>query len=198
VLVEWRRAQQLGFLGPGPVEDHLRHAGAFRDAVPPPDLALDLGSGGGVPGLALARWWPGSRWVLLEGSERRSVFLRDAVEKLDLGERVTVVHAAAEDAGRDDSWRGRFDLVVARSFGPPAVVAECGAPFLRVGGRLVVSEPPSVEADRWPPGGLQKFGLDPEAVSPSADASVIVMRQRSPATDDVPRRAGIPARRPRW
>ena len=115
----------------------------FGDAVPPPGLALDLGSGGGVPGLALARWWPASRWVLLDARERRAVFLAGCGRvswRSVTGCRS--LHAAAEDAGRDDRHRGRFDLVVARSFGPPAVVAECGAPFLREGGRLVVSEPP--------------------------------------------------------
>ncbi len=44
--------------------------------------------------------------------------------------------------------RGVADLVVARSFGPPSVVAECAAPMLRLGGWLVVSEPPTAQ-DRW-------------------------------------------------
>jgi len=198
VLAEWRRAQQLGFLGPGPVEDHLRHALGFREAVPPPDLALDLGSGAGVPGLALAQWWPASRSVLLDGSERRTVFLHDAVEKLGLADRVTVVHSPAEVAARDVRRRGGFDLVVARSFGPPPVVAECGAPFLSVGGRLVVSEPPESDADRWPAEGLAQLGLELDAPRQAGAAGFVVLLQRSAAPDDVPRRAGIPGRRPRW
>ena len=73
---------------------------------------------------------------------------------------MTILGAAAEDAGRDAEWRGGFDLVTARSFGAPAVVAECGAPFLRVGGRLVVSEPPSDGPTRWPVEGLAAVGLE--------------------------------------
>ena len=49
---------------------------------------------------------------------------------------------AAEAAGHDPLLRGQFDLVTARSFGRPAVTAECAAPFLRREGLLVVSEPP--------------------------------------------------------
>jgi 16S rRNA (guanine527-N7)-methyltransferase len=198
VLAEWRRAQELGFLGPGDVGSHLEHARAFRDAVRPPEYALDLGSGGGVPGLALALWWPDARWVLLDGGERRAVFLADAVEKLGLGNRVAVVHAAAESAGRDECYRATFDLVVARSFGPPSVVAECGAPLLREGGHLVVSEPPALDAARWPADKLDRFGLEVGNGPRSQHGAVVVLRQRRLAPPEIPRRAGIPARRPRW
>jgi 16S rRNA (guanine527-N7)-methyltransferase len=198
VLVEWRRARHLGFLGPGAVEDHLRHAAAFRQAVPEPARALDLGSGGGVPGLALATWWPGSCWVLLDAGERRAVFLADAVQQLGMGHRVTVRHGAAEDAARDDQLRGSFDLVVARSFGSPAVVAECAASFLVVDGRLAVSEPPSTDPTRWPTAGLEPLGLQLETEVRSDTGSIVVLCQRRPAPDDVPRRTGVPARRPRW
>jgi 16S rRNA (guanine527-N7)-methyltransferase len=192
------RAQRLGFLGPDNVERHAQQARAFWAAAPIPDVALDLGSGGGVPGLALAAWWPSSRWILLEGAERRAVFLTDAVQELGLTDRVAVVCAAAEDAGRDVQYRAQFDLVVARSFGPPAVVAECGAPFLRGGGCLVVSEPPEWDPGRWPADQLAGFGLELTAAPRFDNSSVVVLRQGHLAGDEVPRRTGIPARRPRW
>jgi 16S rRNA (guanine527-N7)-methyltransferase len=97
--------------------------------------------------------------VLLDASERRTDFLRRAVGRLGLVPRVTVVAARAETAGREPAWRGAFDAVVARSFGEPAVTAEAAAPFLRVGGQLVVSEPPEPAVDRWPPAGLALVGL---------------------------------------
>jgi 16S rRNA (guanine527-N7)-methyltransferase len=198
VLAQWRRAQRLGFLGPGDIERHVQQARAFRAAVPAPADVLDLGSGGGVPGLALAWWWPSSRWVLLDAGDRRAVFLTDAVKELGLADRVSVVHAAAEDAARDPRHRAQFDLVVARSFGPPAVVAECGAPFLREGGRLVVSEPPESDIGRWPAHELARLGLELEAMPRFDEGSVVVLRQRRLAPTDVPRRARVPARRPRW
>jgi 16S rRNA (guanine527-N7)-methyltransferase len=136
--------------------------------------------------------------VLLEGSERRAVFLADAVEELGVGGRVAVVHATAEDAGRDERYRAKFDLVVARSFGPPAAVAECGAAFLRDGGWLVVSEPPAFDRGRWPIVELDRLGLEVEAGSVQEHRSVVVLRQQRLAPMAVPRRAGIPARRPLW
>lgn len=206
LITELERAQELGFLGPGPVDTHVDHARGFAAGLDgPPARFLDLGSGGGVPGLVLALDWPGASAVLLDAGERRCAFLREAVERLGLDGRVDVVRQRAEEAGRSPTLRGRFDLVVARSFGPPAVTAECAAPFLQVGGRVVVSEPPpedsaegaasSHDAVRWPPEGLAQLGLSPAAAW-RHDYGYQSLVQRSPCPDRYPRRVGQVAKRP--
>lgn len=161
----------------------------------PPQLAVDLGSGGGVPGLILALHWPASTWVLLDAGIRRTEFLRQAVAALFLEDRVEVVTARAEETGRDPVRRGAADLVVARSFGLPAVTAECAAPLLRVGGELVVAEPPGGAPHRWPAHGVLELGLDADRriVEPAA---LQHLRQVSPCPDRYPRRTGIPEKRP--
>ncbi|MHB8220181.1 MAG: 16S rRNA (guanine(527)-N(7))-methyltransferase RsmG [Acidimicrobiales bacterium] len=147
-------ARSRGFLGPGPVRAHVAHALGYMGAVDrvgsheggnfrPGARIMDLGSGGGVPGLVLAGAWARAEVVLLDASKRRTDFLSWAVERLGLSSRVRVLACRAEEAGRDESERGCYDVVVARSFARPSVTAECGAPFLKVGGMLVVSEPPS-------------------------------------------------------
>ena len=88
--------------------------------------------------------------MLLEANERRSAFLKRAVDRLALSDRVSVLQERAEICGRDPEWRASFDGAIARSFGRPAVLAECTAPLLKVGAWVVVSEPPSspvVETD---------------------------------------------------
>ena len=193
-------ARRLGYLGPGAVEDHLVHAAQLAAALAalgsPPLRSADLGSGSGVPGLALALLWPTSRWSLIEVSRRRSAFLRDAVGQLGLDARVEVVEGRSEVAGRDPSYRGRHDLVVARAFGAPGVVAENAAPLLGLDGRLVVTEPPAPQApwSRWPAAGLAQLGLVSEhrLLRPQA----VVLVQASPCPDRFPRRPGIPAKRP--
>lgn len=190
-------ARELGFLGPGPVEAHVAHATGFAAAfVAPPARWADLGSGGGVPGLVLARLWPASTGVLVDANERRTAFLRAAVEGLGLGERVMVVRGRAEDVARDAAWRGSFDAVVARGFAPPPVTAECGAPLLRVGGLLVVSEPPE-EAGRWDGDGLALLGLVDDGVV-TAEARYRILRQAAACPDRYPRRVGVPGKRPLW
>lgn len=157
---------------------------------------LDLGSGAGLPGLPLALLWPESRWTLVDAGGRRVEFLAAAVDALGIGDRVRVVEGRAEELARREELRGRFDLVVARGFGPPAVTAECGAGFLAVGGRLVVSEPPGGRPDRWPAAGLAALGMEPAATVEAGGASYAVVRQGAPCPDRYPRRVGIPAKRP--
>ncbi len=187
-----------GFLGPGDIDEHLEHARAFAACVPESaGRCIDLGSGGGVPGLVLAVLaWPDREFVLLDGSRTRAAFLEAAVEQLGLAPRVTVCAARAEEAGRDATMRTSAEVVVSRSFGPPAVVAECAAPLLAVGGLLVVSEPPGGgPAERWPAGGLAEVGL--QVISRrSGPPAFVVARQASACPDRYPRRVGIPTKRP--
>ncbi len=209
VLAEARRA---GYLGPGPLEPQLRHAEGFATLGrrllapdgPTQPLLADLGSGGGLPGLAVASIWLDARLVLLEANARRVRFLRAAVERLGLQDRVRVLHERAEAAGRQVEWRGAFDGLLARSFGPPAVVAECGAPLLRVGAFMVVSEPPrgigapegaQDHAGRWPADRLTQFGLEPVAAVREG-FEYQVLRQAQPCPERFPRRDGVPAKRP--
>src|SRR3546814_7282522 len=86
------RSRRLGFLGPGPVEDHVRHAQGFLDALEGvTGSVVDLGSGGGVPGLVLVVERPELSVVLLDAMAKRCAFLREAVEALGADERVEVV-----------------------------------------------------------------------------------------------------------
>lgn len=132
----------------------------------------------------------------MDAGGRRVEFLLEAVATLGLDGRVDVVEGRAEELARRDGLRGRFDLVVARGFGPPAVTAECGCGFLAVGGRLVVSEPPGGRPDRWPAEGLAALGLEPAATVTTGGMSYAVLRQTTACPDRYPRRVGIPSKRP--
>lgn len=193
------RARDLGFLGPGSLEPHVAHARGFAAVAgdPPPELVLDLGSGGGLPGLVLLALWPRTRGVLLDSNERRTAFLAEAVAALGWGDRVVVVRARAEQAGRDPTLRGRVPLVVSRGFGPPPVVAECAAPLLHVGGRLVVSEPPEGDS-RWPKAPLAELGLVAEALVVVPEGRFQALRQVAACPERYPRRVGVPGKRPLW
>jgi 16S rRNA (guanine527-N7)-methyltransferase len=236
LLAVLARSQAAGFLGPGPVEPQLQHAQGFTrlarrlsGALGGPGASgasgpriLDLGSGGGLPGLVTAQEWPEAALVLLDANERRTSFLTMAARDLGLSARVDVVCARAETAGRDPELRGAFDGVVARSFGPPGTLSECAAPFLGVGGWLVVSEPPAapdprgatpgVSEDgppsmvgepaqdvgpegRWPAAALEQFGLVPEELV-LGEFTYQVLRQVSLCPERFPRRNGVPAKRP--
>jgi len=185
-------ARSRGFLGPGPVENHIVHALRVADALAPNGRAVDLGSGGGVPGLVLALVRPGLTWTFVEAQERRARWLEEAVGQLALQGRVTVRAERAELTGRGP-LRGEAVVVTARSFGPPAVTVECAAPLLALGGRLWVAEPPRQVPGRWPREELAALGLRAVEVDVQSWVGFVL---EAPCPDRYPRRVGIPGKRP--
>ena len=193
----WSQAAAAGIGGTGAFEEHRQRAEAFAAVLSPtPARFVDLGTGPGMPGLALALLWPDASAVLVDASERRIGFVERWLRELGLADRVRAVHGRAEVLARDEELRHGFDVVTARSFGAPAVTAECGTGFLVAGGHLAVSEPPpdSVTDDRWPTERLERLGLADEGTT----RGIRVLCQTAVCGEDWPRRTGVPERRPLW
>jgi len=184
------------------VARHVEHGRALLAGLPEAGRVLDLGSGGGLPGLVIATYRPKLELTLLEARQRACRFLREAIVALGRPD-VTVVEARAEEAARRAELREVFDAVVARSFGPPAVTAECGVGFLRLSGRLVVSEPPAEDGPeaapvRWPADGLGDLGFAAAVARGSEPGGSFVVLEKNRGDDRWPRRVGLPAKRPLW
>lgn len=196
------QARAFGYLGPGPLQRHIDHARGFADALAAagfggPDsecCAVDLGSGGGLPGLVLMEWWAHSQWTFVDSNQRRMKTLVEILDVLAFATRASVRVGRAEEIGHDQELRSSFDIVVARGFAGPAVTAECGSGFLRLGGVLVVSEPPGVEK-RWPEKGLNRLGLRQQRVD-RGDFRFFVARQERLTPAMYPRQIGVPAKSP--
>jgi len=223
-----RRAQDLGFLGPRPVAAQRHHAealctlalagfepagehGVERPGRSTPKEAplgaptsggeyLDLGSGGGLPGLVLAGH-PGAAAMhgsLLDSQRRRATFLAEAIERLGLRDRLAVVAGRAEDVARDPAHRERYTLVISRGFASPPVTAECAVGYLRPGGRLVVSEPPEPEPGRWDQGALAELGFGVPELVARDETHAAILHRTGPLDPRWPRKSGVPKKRPLW
>jgi 16S rRNA (guanine527-N7)-methyltransferase len=189
-------ARDLGFFGPGPLGPQLEHARAFLPLLGTPGSVVDLGTGGGLPGLVLLRALPDTTFVLVESQQRRAAFLREALARLGAEDRATVLEDRAEVVGRAPDHRERHDAVVARSFAAPAVTAECAAPLLRVGGVLVVSDPPAGGEARWPADPLRELGL--AVATRTTTPSLTSLEKVMGTSERFPRPVGRPAKRPLW
>lgn len=196
-----RRGQQVGIIG-GDIADHEAHAMAWIHAIGPLGAAfcVDLGTGAGLPGLALALANPDSGWLLTEARGTRATFVRSAVRQLQLQHQVAVWDRDVQEAAHEADFRGRAELVTARAFGSPGITAECGTAFLRPGGSLVVSEPPGEDdsvssAARWPPGSLAELGLGPAQLR-VATYRFAVMERTDVAVPTIPRRRAAMERAP--
>ena len=185
-------AQALGFIGAGQgIEQLAAHAAGFAGPIADGVPILDLGSGGGVPGLLLAALRPDVGMVLVDSSVGRTDWLRRAVGRLGWRDRVNIITAPAEQLAHDPSWRQTRPAVVARSFAPPMVTAEVAAGLLQVGGLLVVSEPPTADARRWPTAALAELGLRRRAW---ADDRYAVLESVTAPPAEVPRASRVRGR----
>ena len=204
LLVVLERARARGYLGPGPISPHLAHARGFAAVATgvlarTPDRVVDLGSGGGVPGLVLAAAWPAARVTLVEAGRRRAADLAAAAAELfGTDGRVEVVEARAETLAHRPDQREQAVLVTARSFGAPPLTAEIGTGFLAVGGWLVVSEPPEPDGDRWPAAPLARLGFGVPVPLAEGGAHYIAIPKVDAAPADVPRDTRPLVKRPAW
>jgi 16S rRNA (guanine527-N7)-methyltransferase len=127
---------------------------------------------------------------------KRARFLLEVLEWDGAPPGGEVIIGRVEEIARQEDLGAAFDLVTARSFGPPAVTAECGVRFLKIGGLMVISEPPDDSADdRWIPSGLSKMGLESVGrVRHGAAYQVLRKVKETPLL--YPRQTGTPRKHP--
>jgi 16S rRNA (guanine527-N7)-methyltransferase len=111
------------------------------------DDFVDLGSGGGYPGIPLAIALPARRALLVDSVAKKARFLTTVVEALGIGDRVGVFAGRSEALAADPDHRGRWGAVLARAVADLAELAEVSLPLLRVGGILVAFKRRPIDAE---------------------------------------------------
>lgn len=187
------RPHRLGMIG-GELEEQLAHCASFSrvlariDADQPLGRGADLGTGGGIPGVALAAALPHIDWTLVEIRTSRATEVERSLLGLGLLSSTVVLTEPGQNLGHDPELREQFGVVVARSLGPSSMTAECGSGLLRVGGVLVVSEPPTEVEDRWPAPGLRALGLEEPTIVEDDGHRFAVLRKVEVLLPEFPRR----------
>ena len=175
------------------VEDHIADALAIAPYVRDP--LVDVGSGGGLPGIPLAIA-TGYAVTLVESTAKKARFLERVVAELGLP--VRVVEARAEAAGRDPALRGRFASATARAVGSLPTVLELTLPLLAVGG-VAVLQRGEVDEPEWfaaTDAARMLGGEFAERVPQDGAKQVLIFRKYDETPQRFPRRAGVPAKRP--
>lgn len=162
VLVETlRQAQRFGFFGPGDIDEAISHSCGFVSALGEVGVGtriVDLGSGGGLPGLVVAEAFRSASVVLVDRRQKRADFLELAVTRLGWDHvAVRCVDASEMVADVASGREPPFDIACARGFGPPEPTLRLAWSLCRPAGCVAISEPPS--GDRWDPRLLDELGL---------------------------------------
>ncbi len=144
---------------------------------------LDVGSGGGVPGIPLAVALPDREVTLLEAQERKCDFLRRWARQVP---NARVVQGRAEEQEID-----RYGVAVAKALAPPPVAAEWCLPLVRPGGAAVLFVGPGVDLAVLARVSAQLGGGEPEE-----DGGLVVLPKRERTPAGFPRRVGVARKRP--
>jgi 16S rRNA (guanine527-N7)-methyltransferase len=142
---------------------------------------VDVGSGGGAPGIPLAASLPEREFVLLEAQERKCAFLREHAPA-----NARVVWGRAEEQETD--WAG---VAAAKALAQPPVAAEWCLPLVRPGGAVVLWVGPSADADR-----VARVAERLAAQLEASPPGFLVLRKLGPTPAGFPRRPGMAKKRP--
>jgi 16S rRNA (guanine527-N7)-methyltransferase len=160
---------------------------------------VDVGSGGGLPGLPLKIARPELEVTLIESDQAKAAFLVQAAARLGL-RGVEVLAVRAEEAGRDARHREAYDVAVARAVAALPALVELCLPLVRVGGRLLAQKTSGDEvaaaARALEMLGGEVVGVEAAASSARDKGVVVIVAKVRPTPDAYPRRSGIPAARP--
>lgn len=182
------------------IEENLV-AGSLELATLLPEDAtslIDVGTGGGVPGMALAIARPGMRVCLLDATAKKVRFLEETAAALGLAN-VVAVQGRAEEVAHDPAHRQQYDVGTARAVARLATLVELVLPFVRPGG--VALFPKGAAAEEELDVARQAIGFvggrSPRLV-PAADGETrfVVIDKSKPTPERFPRRTGVPGKRP--
>jgi 16S rRNA (guanine527-N7)-methyltransferase len=161
------------------LDDSLRGVEVVQEFHGP---IIDVGSGGGAPGIPLAASLPAREVTLLDATRRKVDFLERWTRELP---NLRVVWGRAEEQETD-----RFGVAVAKALAPPAVAMEWCLPLVRPGGAAI----------------LWVGEVDPTALAPAADQlgserpelrdGLLIFRKLQPTPEGFPRRVGVARKRP--
>jgi len=183
----------------GPADQLIDDALVLLDHLGDAKRLVDVGSGGGLPGLPLKIARPELAVTLVEVDSGKAAFLVQACARLGLID-VEVVGRRAEEVGHDARYRESFDVAVARALAPLPVLVELCLPLVRMGGNLLAQKtdkeevPAAQRAIELLGGALQS--VSPAPSTARATGTIVVIAKVGPTPSKYPRRSGVPARKP--
>lgn len=204
MLIDWNGRMDLTSVPPKEMPERhfldsllpLTQAGLFPEGV----SLIDVGTGAGFPGLALAIALPGCRVSLLEAMQKRCQFLQAVCDELGLAN-VRVIQSRAEITGREPEHREQYDRAVARAVAPLNVLCEYLLPFVMPGGMALCWKGPAAEEEMADGAfAAQALGGEMDGIIdlPRIDTRhvIVPVKKITETLPQYPRKNGVPAKRP--
>ena len=184
------------------IQDHIVDSASISgvDAFEMAVSVCDVGTGAGFPGVVIAALYPEKRLTLIDSLAKRLAVIKELAAEAGI-DNIRLIHARAEDAGRDPDLRERFDLVTARAVAKLSVLAELALPLVRKGGTFAAFKGASCkeeakEAEKAANiSGSQSIVIQDAGVKGTRHVFAVMKKVRK-TPEKYPRKAGEPARKP--
>ena len=190
-----------------PAEFRIKHNADSLMCVDFPEFleaetVIDVGTGGGFPGIPLAVYAPEKQFTLLDSLNKRLKIIDELAGELGI-KNINLVHGRAEDAARAKEHREKYDLCVSRAVSNLATLSEYCLPFIKVGGYLLAYKGPGAEEEvKEAAKALKTLGgslVDIRETSMEEyglDHRILVIKKVRNTPKAYPRKAGTPLKEP--
>lgn len=163
---------------------------------------IDVGTGGGFPGIPLKIAFPDCHFTLLDSLNKRVKFLEEVFEALHFTG-IDAIHGRAEDFGRDSSRREQYDLAVSRAVANLSTLSEYCLPFVKKGGNFISYKSGEIEEEVKAAGhAVEILGAKIKEIVPfclpgtDMKRTFVWIQKEKNTPKKYPRKAGLPSKEP--
>lgn len=204
-IIEWNKKVNITSID-SEAEFEVRHYLDSLACMTFPEFAsagniIDIGTGGGFPGIPLAVVMPDRHFLLADSLAKRLRIIDGLCAELNIDNAETV-HGRAEDLARQKALRERFDICVSRAVAGMATLAEYCLPFVRPGGTFIAWKGPEAAEEAESAGkairllGGEVVRIERAECISEFEHNMIVIRKNRRTPGRFPRKAGTPSREP--
>ena len=163
---------------------------------------IDIGTGGGFPGIPIKIMNPNAEVVLLDSLNKRINFLNEVIKELGL-DKIYAIHGRAEDYAKEEKYREKFDVAISRAVANMTVLSEFCIPYVKKDGYFIALKGPAVDEELQECknaigtlGGKIQDILKVEIEQSDMEHNLVIVKKIKETPKQYPRKAGLVTKRP--